>query len=153
MLFRGLPSNRSLAPAGALAMGCCVLAALTFVPCAALLGSKAGLGSRKHGASRSNGRVWSFAASVVDRHTRAVWLLGLGALAGCTALAVFLAPGGLPLDRALAPQSPSVRAQSALSAHFADVVGTAVSEWQQSTRRGLCLRLTVSARSSDASMS
>ncbi|MFJ6701168.1 MULTISPECIES: MMPL family transporter [unclassified Streptomyces] len=118
LLFSGLPSNRSLAPAGAVAMGCCVLSALTFVPAAALLGARATPGPREPHHSRRSQRIWSYATEIVGRRTRAVWLLGLTALAGCAALAGFLAPLGVPLAQALGAQAPSVRAQSAVEAHF-----------------------------------
>lgn len=118
LLFSALPSNHALASAGALAMSCCVLAALTFVPCATLLAPRAVFWPRKDGTNRPNGRLWAFTAAAVDRHARPMWMFSLAALGGCAALAVFLSPQGLPLQRALAPTSPSVRAQYVLEEHF-----------------------------------
>ncbi|MGC4997088.1 MMPL family transporter [Streptomyces sp. DT195] len=118
LLLSALPSNHSLALAGAVAMACCVLAALTFVPAAVLLGPRAMFWPRGPHSGRSEGRVWSLVAAVVERHARPVWTVGCAVLAGCAALAVLLAPGGLPLGQALAARAPSVRAQSALEAHF-----------------------------------
>lgn len=118
LLFSSAPSNHSLAPAGALAMGCSVLAALTFVPCAALAAPRALFWPRDSRPDRSSGRLWSLAAAAIDRHSRPVWLLGSALLAGCAALAILLSPQGLPLGSALAPTAPSVTAQAALAAHF-----------------------------------
>ncbi|MFI8346873.1 MMPL family transporter [Streptomyces sp. NPDC085596] len=118
LLLSSLPANHSLALAGAVAMACCVPAALTFVPAAVLLGPRAMFWPRGPHSGRSGGRVWSLVAAVVERHARPVWTVGCAALAGCASLAVLLAPGGLPLGQALAARAPSVLAQSALEAHF-----------------------------------
>ncbi|MFJ3659675.1 MMPL family transporter [Streptomyces sp. NPDC090119] len=118
LLLSSLPANHSLALAGAVAMACCVPAALTFVPAAVLLGPRAMFWPRGPHSGRSGGRVWSLVAAVVERHARPVWTVGCAALAGCACLAVLLAPGGLPLGQALAARAPSVLAQSALEAHF-----------------------------------
>ncbi|MFJ8728726.1 MMPL family transporter [Streptomyces bauhiniae] len=118
LLLSALPANRSLALAGAVAMACCVPAALTFVPAAVLLGPRAMFWPRGPHSGRSGGRGWSLVTAVVERHARPVWTVGCALLAGCAALAVLLAPGGLPLGEALTARAPSVRAQSALAAHF-----------------------------------
>ncbi|MFJ4002264.1 MMPL family transporter [Streptomyces sp. NPDC090023] len=118
LLLSSLPANHSLALAGAVAMACCVPAALTFVPAAVLLGPRAMFWPRGPHSGRSGGRVWSLVAAVVERHARPVWAVGCAALAGCACLAVLLSPGGLPLGQALAARAPSVLAQSALEAHF-----------------------------------
>ncbi|MGW4286834.1 MMPL family transporter [Streptomyces sp. NPDC004673] len=118
LLLSSLPANHSLALAGAVAMACCVPAALTFVPAAVLLGPRAMFWPRGPHSGRSGGRVWSLVAAVVERYARPVWAVGCAALAGCACLAVLLAPGGLPLGQALAARAPSVLAQSALEAHF-----------------------------------
>ncbi|WP_405551249.1 MMPL family transporter [Streptomyces sp. NBC_01171] len=118
LLLSALPANHSLALAGAVAMACCVPAALTFVPAAVLLGPRAMFWPRGPHSGRSGGRGWSLITAVVERHARPVWTVGCALLAGCAALAVLLAPGGLPLGEALPALAPSVRAQSALAAHF-----------------------------------
>ncbi|MFD8294977.1 MMPL family transporter [Streptomyces bauhiniae] len=118
LLLSALPANHSLALAGAVAMGCCVPAALTFVPAAVLLAPRAMFWPRGPHSGRSGGRGWSLVTAVVERHARPVWTVGCALLAGCAALAVLLAPGGLPLGEALTARAPSVRAQSALAAHF-----------------------------------
>ncbi|MFD4789716.1 MMPL family transporter [Streptomyces sp. NPDC058459] len=118
LLLSALPANRSLALAGAVAMACCVPAALTFVPAAVLLGPRAMFWPRGPHSGRSGGRVWSLVSAVVERHARPVWTVGCVVLAGCAALAVLLAPGGLPLGQALGARAPSVLAQSALEARF-----------------------------------
>ncbi|MGA5319218.1 MMPL family transporter [Streptomyces seoulensis] len=118
LLLSALPANHSLALAGAVAMACCVPAALTFVPAAVLLAPRAMFWPRGPHSGRSGGRGWSLVTAVVERHARPVWTVGCALLAGCAALAVLLAPGGLPLGDALGAGAPSVRAQSALAAHF-----------------------------------
>ncbi|MFJ5520310.1 MMPL family transporter [Streptomyces griseoluteus] len=118
LLLSALPANHSLALAGGVAMACCVLAALTFVPAAVLLGPRAMFWPRGPHSGRTGGRGWSLVTTVVERHARPVWTAGCALLAGCAALAVLLAPGGLPLGEALTARAPSVRAQSALAAHF-----------------------------------
>ncbi|MGW4226960.1 MMPL family transporter [Streptomyces bauhiniae] len=118
LLLSALPANHSLALAGAVAMACCVPAALTFVPAAVLLGPRAMFWPRGPHSGRSGGRGWTLVTSVVERHARPVWTVGCALLAGCAALAALLAPGGLPLGEALPARTPSVRAQSALAAHF-----------------------------------
>ncbi|MEU6450722.1 MMPL family transporter [Streptomyces sp. NPDC046979] len=40
LMVCALPGHRNLAPAGAVAMGCCALAALTLVPAATLLANR-----------------------------------------------------------------------------------------------------------------
>ncbi|MER8029798.1 MMPL family transporter [Streptomyces bauhiniae] len=124
LLLSALPANHSLALAGAVAMACCVLAALTFVPAAVLLGPRAMFWPRTPHSGRSGGRGWSLVTAVVERHARPVWTVGCALLAGCAALVVLLAPGGLPLGDALTAQAPSVRAQSALAAHFPAGIGS-----------------------------
>ncbi|WP_130329973.1 MMPL family transporter [Streptomyces sp. BK022] len=118
LLLSALPANHSLALAGAVAMACCVPAALTFVPAAVLLGPRAMFWPRGPHSGRAGGRGWSLVTALVERRARAVWTVGCALLAGCAALAVLLAPGGLPLGEALTARAPSVRAQSALAAHF-----------------------------------
>ncbi|MFB7778301.1 MMPL family transporter [Streptomyces bauhiniae] len=118
LLLSALPSHHSLALAGAVAMACCVLAALTFVPAAVLIGPRAMFWPRGPHSGRSGGRGWSLVTAVVERYARPVWTVGCALLAGCAALAVLLTPDGLPLGEALTARAPSVRAQSALAAHF-----------------------------------
>ncbi|MFD7797396.1 MMPL family transporter [Streptomyces sp. NPDC059759] len=118
LLFSALPSNRVLAPAGAIAMACSLLAALTLVPCAVLLGPRAVFWPRKPNSGGQAGRFWRRVADMVGRRSRTVWVVGFAALAGCAALAALLSPSGLPLGQALGAQAPSVRAQAALQTRF-----------------------------------
>ncbi|MFG3134372.1 MMPL family transporter [Streptomyces tendae] len=132
LLLCTLPGHRVLAPAGAVAMGCCVLAALTFVPAATLLVQRQTPRPRPRPRSRSRSRSRTLhtlrtrlaPVRVADRRGRVTGLAGLGLLAACAVLAPTLSPHGLPLRQAVPAGSASSQGQAALERHFPGGTGT-----------------------------
>ncbi|MGW3865079.1 MMPL family transporter [Streptomyces sp. NPDC005047] len=124
LLLCTLPGHRVLAPAGAVVMGCCVLAALTFVPAATLLVQR----QTRHPLARlrlpQTLRTRLTPARVVARHARVTGWVGLGLLALCAVLALTLSPHGLPLRQAVPAGAASSLGQAALERHFPGGTGT-----------------------------
>lgn len=120
LLLSDLTNNRALGPAGAIGVGCAVLAVLTFLPAVlVLLGRTAYWPAHPgRGGSAAAAGVWSRVAALVDRRPRRIWALTVAGLLACAALAPTLKAEGMPLDEIFVNDAPSVAAQEALGEHF-----------------------------------
>ncbi|HEX6075759.1 MAG TPA: MMPL family transporter [Micromonosporaceae bacterium] len=125
LLLSDLRNTRALGPAGAIGIGCAMLAVLTFLPAAlVLLGRTAYWPARpkpagSDGAAAGGGhRLWRRVARAVDRSPRRIWagtLLGLAVAAGFLPT---LTTGAVPLSELFVDKTPSVTAQQVLIEHF-----------------------------------
>jgi RND superfamily putative drug exporter len=125
LLLSDLRNTRALGPAGAIGIGCAMLAVLTFLPAAlVLLGRTAYWPARpkpagSDGAAAGGGhRLWRRVARAVDRSPRRIWagtLLGLAVAAGFLPT---LTTGAVPLSELFVDETPSVTAQQVLIEHF-----------------------------------
>ncbi|MFB6626303.1 MMPL family transporter [Streptomyces sp. NPDC056374] len=111
-----LPTDRGLGPAVAVAMTCCAVTSLTFLPAALML---CGLRALRRGAATGRGEgLWERPVRMVQRRPRRIWLICLGLLATGAALSPLLSQAGVPLHRALPSGAASVVGQDVLARHF-----------------------------------
>ncbi|MFD5770730.1 MMPL family transporter [Streptomyces sp. NPDC127049] len=115
LVLSGLPSERALGPAVAIAMACCTAVSLTFLPAVLVLCGRRVL--RPPTGARSGGR-WARPARALEHRPRRVWAGCLVLLAAGAALAPLLAPTGVPLHQALPADAPSVAGHTVLVRHF-----------------------------------
>ncbi|MER6393719.1 MMPL family transporter [Streptomyces sp. NPDC001523] len=119
LLLSGLPGNRALGPAGALAMGCSLLAALTFLPAVLMMCGRTAFWPSLPNRSKSRpARLWMRIAALVTRSPRGVWAGTLAVVLAAAAFAPLLGAHGVPLDRSLPATALSVTGQAALERHF-----------------------------------
>ncbi|MFF2579033.1 MMPL family transporter [Streptomyces goshikiensis] len=119
LLLSDLPANRSLGPAGALAMVAALLCSLTFLPAALVLLGPAAFWPRHRRPAEGRGPVlWHRISGAVALRPRRIWSLVLATLIAGVTLSPLLGMGGVPLNRALPPGAASVVGQAALERRF-----------------------------------
>jgi len=125
LLLSDLRNTRALGPAGAIGIGCAMLAALTFLPAAlVLLGRTAYWPARPKpagpdGTAAGGGhRLWRRVAESVDRTPRRIWAGSLIGLAVAAGFLPTLSTGAVPLSELFIDETPSVTAQEVLTEHF-----------------------------------
>ncbi|MFG3041816.1 MMPL family transporter [Streptomyces sp. NPDC048330] len=112
-----LPADRGLGPAVAIAMACCAVTSLTFLPAALVLCGPRAL--RSEAAPGQGDGLWERPVRVIQRHPRRTWLICLALLVAGAALSPMLEQDGVPLHRALPSGTTSVVGQDVLARHFA----------------------------------
>ena len=125
LLLSDLRNTRALGPAGAIGIGCAMVAVLTFLPAAlVLLGRTAYWPARPKpvalgGVATGGGhRLWRRIAEAVDRRPRRIWVGSLLSLTVAAAFLPTLTTGAVPLSELFIEETPSVTAQRVLEEHF-----------------------------------
>ncbi|MFH8259279.1 MMPL family transporter [Streptomyces roseolus] len=115
LAFSDLPTEQALGPAVAIAMACCALVSLTFLPAALILCGQRVLRPRS---SRGTAAVWTKIARVTARRPRRIW-------AGCSIVLVvgascapLLSQTGVPLHQALPAGASSAAGHEVMARHF-----------------------------------
>ena len=128
--------NRELGPAGAIGVGCALLATLTLLPAVLALAGRSAFWPRRpavpaleasgNGGERADGRGgWSGVAALVGRHPRRVWI-GSALVLGFFSLGLLtLDASGIPDSELLSRQDvESVQGQRVLGEHFPGGAGS-----------------------------
>jgi putative drug exporter of the RND superfamily len=126
LLLADLRSTAGLGPVGALGVAGALVASLTFLPAVLVLLGRAAFWpvapklDHQHAEDAIGSRsLWGRVAGLVGRRARATWVITLGVLLAFGALAPTFEAEGVTIEDTFLTDVESVRAQEALSAHFA----------------------------------
>ncbi|GGY38565.1 putative membrane protein [Streptomyces omiyaensis] len=115
LAFSDLPGEQALGPAVAIAMACCALVSLTFLPAALILCGQRVL---RPSSPRGTAAMWTRIARATARRPRRVWAGCLLALVAGASFAPLLSQSGVPLHQALPAGAPSAAGHEVMARHF-----------------------------------
>ncbi|MFE9042576.1 MMPL family transporter [Streptomyces sp. NPDC007818] len=115
LAFSDLPAEQALGPAVAIAMACCALVSLTFLPAALVLCGQRVLRPRS---PRRTAAMWTKIARATARRPRRIWAGCLLVLALGASCAPLLSQTGVPLHQALPTGASSVAGHEVMARHF-----------------------------------